>query len=140
MRCAALQDYSKFYEKELQFRCSCSRCRAGPTIDQALEQIRHREEILEDWSVDSPATSDYALGLIRQYNIERLEAFLDVPYGYAALEYNAVGDWAQARRYAIKAADVMFSGGLAGFPSYKEWKELANNPRIHWSWLARLRR
>lgn len=131
------RDRQRAIEKELHFHCACSRCRAGASTDKALEQIRSAQQILDDWSSESLATPNDALNLIRQYKEEGFEAFLDVPYGYAALAYNAIGDPAKAGRYATLAADVLFSHGRIEDSGYAEWEELASNPEIHWSWLGR---
>jgi hypothetical protein len=72
--------------------------------------------------------------LIRLYEQEGLEGFLDTAYGYAALACNAVGDARGARKYGRLAADAAVLKGGPEAPNLKIWEELIDNPKGHWSW------
>lgn len=121
-------------EDQLQFRCSCSRCRRGPFADTALQQLIDLEQALKNWDYTVPMTPDDALELIWLYKHEGLEAFLDEPYGLAALAFNTIGEARKASTYASLAASVLLSNGLNNGSNYCEWVELASNPMHHWSW------
>lgn len=128
-------------ESRLQFSCSCPRCRRGRSADKVLQQIQDQQQALDDWitghSDISSASPDDALRLIRWYNQEGLEVFLDVPYGYTALTYNAVGKAYEAQRYARSAVDARLANGIKGGPDLTEWQQLARYPKRHWSWRIR---
>ena len=85
------------------------------------------------------ATPEEAEKLIRLYEQERLQGFLDTAYGYTALAYNAVGDARRATKYARLAADAAVLKGGPGAPLFRTWKEVIDNPKGHWSWRWRLR-
>ena len=79
-----------------------------------------------------------ALRLIRRYEREGFETFLDIPYGYAALAYNAAGDADEARKYAELAKSVLYANGMPDGHNLTTWRQLAEDPRAHWSWRKRV--
>jgi hypothetical protein len=120
------------------FQCSCSRCRRGSSDDRGLQLILSLEQTLNDWYSGSTTTPRDALALIRLYERHGFQAFLDVPYGHAALAYNSVGDAEQAQKYARLATKTARSNGIANKFEITAWEQLAKNPRRHWSWLKRV--
>jgi len=58
---------------------------------------------------------------------------MDIPYGFAALAYNAVGDTKTAVRYAKLAEEAVLMKDGEWAPNLKIWRELEREPRKHWS-------
>lgn len=97
------------------------------------------QQNLADWDPGSTATPEKAEKLIRLYEQEGLEAFLETAYGHAALAYNAVGDSRRAKKYGGLAADAAVLKGGPGATHLKTWKQIIDNPKGHWSWKWRTR-
>ena len=114
------------------FTCKCSRCTSKRT-DGALAEIRHMKQLVDTWEAGRNAPV-IALSMLNIYNSEGLEGFLDVPYGYLALAWNAVGDAKKSKQYAGKAmkATEIKDGSWAS--NWQMWKELRDSPQKHWSW------
>jgi hypothetical protein len=77
--------------------------------------------------------------LLSLYEDEGLQGFMDIPYGFAALAYSAVGDAVRARLHAEKArrAVLMKDGGWA--PNMRIWEGmLEEGVEGHWSWMRRV--
>lgn len=77
--------------------------------------------------------------LLNLYEVERVHSAKGIGYMFAAFAYNAVGDISMAKRYArlaLKADLVMI--GLAETDE-DEMRELRNDPKGHWTYLARAR-
>ncbi|KAJ9302063.1 hypothetical protein DTO271G3_929 [Paecilomyces variotii] len=127
-------------KESFRFTCGCSRCLASKTADAALAEMKSIEASLADWTKTSIASTELAEKLIELYRQERLEGFLDTAYRHAALTYNAVGNSAQAKKYAQLAADsgAMKDGPEA--PNVRGMKELLKHPEKHWSWRRRMQR
>ncbi|KAF1999530.1 SET domain-containing protein [Amniculicola lignicola CBS 123094] len=121
------------------FTCSCSRCNAKDQTDKVFRQMQIYQNILNGWDKPSKATPEMAENLIDLYRKEGLEGFLDIPYGYAALAYNAVGNTKVAEKYAhaAKAAILMKDGQWTN--NLKIWNKLLENPKDHWSYRYRVR-
>jgi hypothetical protein len=147
----------RIIETKVQFRCSCSRCHAGPSTDRALQSILKQQHVLENnWARTIPG-GDHRVGseapplteaatptpsdarrLIASYKQQGFEVFLDVAYGLAALAYNAVGREKEAKRFADLAARVLWFNGMAEGEAFREWRSFADKPSAHWSWRRRL--
>ena len=78
-----------------------------------------------------------AVRLIKRYKLAGLQAFLDIPYGHAALAFSAVGDEEKARRYAQLATEKLIINGIPLASNWSTWRELAEDPTGHWSWRRR---
>lgn len=74
------------------------------------------------------------------YRKEGLEGFLDVPYGFAALAYNAVGDTEKATMYAEKAKEAILLKDGKWSPNLGLWEEVLAGPERHWSFERRMGR
>lgn len=96
------------------------------------------EAQLNDWSDTRTAAPQLAEQLIEMYRNEGLEGFLDVPYGFAALAYNSVGDVENARKFAELAKDVVLVKDGVWTPNLDMWDELVRAPERHWSYKRRL--
>jgi hypothetical protein len=131
-------DRQRTIRDKFRWTCSCSRCRAGTSTDDSLEQLRQLQQALDDWTPRASITPDDALRLIRLYKREGFDAFLYIPYRHAALAYSAVGDTNEAQKYAGLAADLMAFDGLEEDPDFKACQELLQTPWRHWSWRKRI--
>ena len=72
--------------------------------------------------------------MIQLYEQEGFEAFMDLPYLYAALAYNAVGDSRMAMTYAELALQILHANDLGNGTNRAVLEGLAQNPEGHWSW------
>lgn len=93
---------------------------------------------LNDWSTASAGTPELSEQLLQLYHQEGLEGFLDVPYGFAALAYNAVGESEHAEKYASKAKEAILMKDGVWSQNLGLWNELLENPRKHWSYRRRI--
>ncbi|OAK99029.1 hypothetical protein IQ06DRAFT_225694, partial [Phaeosphaeriaceae sp. SRC1lsM3a] len=93
---------------------------------------------LNDWSETSPGSPELAELLLRMYRDEGLEGFMDVPYGFAALAYNAAGDDVGAVKYATKAKEAVLMKDGRWSANLRIWEEMLADVRGHWSWRRRL--
>lgn len=75
--------------------------------------------------------------LVRLYQDEGLEAFLDTAYGHAALTYNAVGSARGAKKYAKLAAEAAVLKYGPEAPGLEDWGKLVRDPMGHSSWRRR---
>lgn len=98
------------------------------------------QKSLNDWSDTSSGSPKLAEKLLQLYRKEGLEGFQDVPYGFAALAYNAVGDTKKASRYAELAQELILMKDGPWTPNLQLWKELLKDPKQHWSYRRRQRR
>jgi hypothetical protein len=78
--------------------------------------------------------------MIQLYQKEGLEGFLDIPYGFAALAYNAVGNSKKAVKYAEQAREVILIKDGPWTPNLQLWHELLEDPKRHWSFERRKRK
>ncbi|KAF2185295.1 SET domain-containing protein [Zopfia rhizophila CBS 207.26] len=120
------------------FTCACSRCTSKST-DTTLSEIRDMQNALNDWSSTSKASPKLAEKMLQLYRKEGLEGFLDIPYGFAALAYNAVGDSERATKYAEKAVDAILMKDGPWTPNLRIWNEMLQDPKTHWSYRRRKR-
>lgn len=93
---------------------------------------------LNDWSASSAGTPDLAEELLDAYRDEGLEGFMDIPYGFAALAYNAVGDTETAIEYARLAEELILMKDGKWAPNLRMYQELLEDPKQHWSFERRL--
>ncbi|KAF2869649.1 hypothetical protein BDV95DRAFT_448922, partial [Massariosphaeria phaeospora] len=120
------------------FTCTCRRCATPAATDSTLHAIAMLQQTLGAWT--SGGSHDYlamAESLIQTFQREGLEGFLDVPYGHAALAYNAVGDVENAVRYAEMAAQAVRLKDGAWTENLRVWEEVGREPRGHWSYRRR---
>ncbi|KAL2433274.1 hypothetical protein ABEF95_003282 [Exophiala dermatitidis] len=165
-------DRIAYLESTFHFRCTCSRCAAADERsenrgaddntsksnsaayannevnddDKSLADIHALQWSLSNWDHNSTASVKKAEMLIRLYKTLGLDAFMDTPYGHAALTYNAVGSARGARKYARLAAeaallkygpDANADVDADGKRSMETWRELMRNPMGHSSWRRR---
>ncbi|KAF2637936.1 SET domain-containing protein [Massarina eburnea CBS 473.64] len=119
------------------FKCTCSRC-TDTSSDAALASIQSLQKSLNDWSDSSSGSPALAEELLQLYRDEGLEGFMDVPYGFAALAYNAVGDEDMAREYAGKALELGLMKDGSWTISAQIWREMLKGPSGHWSYRMRM--
>lgn len=123
------------------FRCTCAHCSmaAGQieASDARLWEIERVEAELSD--VTSPrVTPQLVRRLLELYELERLDVKMHGAYVLAALNYNLFGDAKNAKKYAELAVEA----GLVEFgpevEDVKSMRELAKNPRAHFTWRKRV--
>jgi hypothetical protein len=73
------------------------------------------------------------------YEDEGLQGFMDVPFGFAALAYSAVGDEVGAREYAGKAREAVMMKDGVWSGNLRIWEDMLDGVRGHWSWERRVR-
>jgi hypothetical protein len=80
--------------------------------------------------------------LLFLYENEGLQGFMDIPYGFSALEYSAVGDAVKARQYAEKAREAILMKDGMWAPNLKIWEGMLREEGVegHWSWERRVGR
>ncbi|KAJ4519268.1 hypothetical protein HRR81_001187 [Exophiala dermatitidis] len=112
--------------------------------DAAVADIHALQWSLSNWESNSTASVKKAEMLIRLYQKLGLDAFMDTPYGHAALIYNAVGSVGGAQKYARLAAEAALlkygpdvDGDMDAARSMETWRELMRNPMGHSSWRRR---
>jgi hypothetical protein len=59
---------------------------------------------------------------------------MDIPYGFAALAYNAVGETEKAVEYAALAVEAVLMKDGEWAPNLRIWRELVQDPGKHWSY------
>ncbi|KAF2704636.1 SET domain-containing protein [Pleomassaria siparia CBS 279.74] len=118
------------------FTCTCPRCTSKGT-DATLSKMFAMQASLNDWSVTSDGTPKLAEELLQLYRQEGLEGFMDVPYGFAALAYNAVGNSKKAVTYAEKAEEAILMKDGVWSPNLRIWEEVMGNAKGHWSYKRR---
>jgi hypothetical protein len=125
-------------QEGFHFKCACPRCTNPHISDDTLSKMLDMQNSLNDWSppsLGSPALSEQLLSLYRQ---QGLQGFLDVPYGFAALAYNAVGESEKAAEYAEMAKESILMKDGAWSRNLGLWNELLEGPEKHWSYRRRL--
>jgi hypothetical protein len=143
------------------FMCGCERCSNPDESDANTARIHSLQEAFHDWdwteqNLPSPITqllsvfipskyfnhpiANSAEYLIKLYEQEGLEGFVDTPYGYAALAYASLQQEGPAMMYAEKALQALrLRFGPAGGANEGVWKEiLTQGIKGHWSWGKRL--
>ncbi|KAH7110872.1 hypothetical protein B0J11DRAFT_586076 [Dendryphion nanum] len=120
------------------FTCNCPRCAASSATDAKLAQIQTIQNALNDWSTTTKATPKLAEKLLQMYRKEGLEGFLDMPYGFASLAYNAVGDSGKAEKYAELAKEIILIKDGPWTPNLQIWKDMLKDSKAHWSYRRRV--
>lgn len=99
--------------------------------------MQNLQKSLNDWSAESTGSPKVAEKLLQLYRKEGLEGFLDIPYGFAALAYNAVGDTKKAVKYAELAKELILMKDGPWTPNLQIWEEMLRGPKDHWSYKRR---
>ena len=120
------------------FTCSCQRCAEASSTDAKLSEIQSIQSTLNDWSTGSKATPKLAEKLLQLYRKEGLEGFLDMPYGFASLAYNAVGNSKKAEKYAGLAKEIILIKDGPWTPNMQIWEDVLKDSTAHWSYRRRL--
>ena len=120
------------------FECACERCVDAGRSDGVLDRVNEMQAQLNDWSAGSLASPEMAEELVRVYVEEGLEGFLDVPFGFAALAFNAVGMADEARVWAAKARSAVLVKDGEGADALRIWDSLLSDAEGHWSYRRRL--
>lgn len=120
------------------FTCSCQRCTEASSTDAKLSEIQSMQDTLNDWSQTSKATPKIAEKLLQLYLKEGLEGFLDMPYGFASLAYNAAGDFKKAEKYAGLAKEVILIKDGPWTPNMQIWEDVLKDSKAHWSYRRRV--
>ena len=100
--------------------------------------MQDMQKSLNDWSAESTGSPKMAEKMLQLYRKEGLEGFLDIPYGFAALAYNAIGESKKAEKYAKLAREAILMKDGSWTPSLQLWNELLKDPKKHWSYRRRL--
>ena len=77
--------------------------------------------------------------LLKLYDQEHLHAAIGTGHMFAALAYNAVGNTKKAVRHGKKAIDAGMVGSGSSDANVAEIEALLDDPRKHWSFMARPR-
>ncbi|KAF2680049.1 hypothetical protein K458DRAFT_312782, partial [Lentithecium fluviatile CBS 122367] len=96
--------------------------------------IQDLQSSLNAWSGDLSSAPAATERLLQLYREEGLEGFMDIPYGFAALAYNAVGDTEMARKYAELAEEAVLMKDGEWAPNLRIWREVKGKPEGHWSY------
>jgi hypothetical protein len=99
--------------------------------------MQHMQNALNDWSPSSLGTPKLAEKMLQLYRDEGLEGFMDIPYGFASLAYNAVGDSKKAEKYAKRAKEAILMKDGKWSPNFRIWVELLGDSKGHWSYKRR---
>ena len=124
-------------QSSLGFECSCARCSLDEDerdeSDDLLHAIAELEAELGDFA-STRASPALAEELLELYVAEGLQSKMGGAYTLAALNYALVGKEDEARRYATLAAEtVEWEFGSAAEDAVA-MREMARDPRKHWSW------
>lgn len=138
----------EYFQSVFHFTCTCPRCspethkhdRTVGDSDHATQEIAALQWELSQWTPDSTATVKKAEKLIKLYEAEGLQGFMDLAYGHAALTYNGVGSRRGAKKYAdlaVEATWLKYGFDEKGKKKVEEWREFAKDPMSHATWRAR---
>jgi hypothetical protein len=108
-------------QQGFHFSCTCPRCTGHERTDAIIQHIQTLQNSHNDWSPSSTGSPDVAEELLDTYRDEGLEGFMDVPYGFAALAYNAVGDEEMAVEYAKRAEELILLKDGEWAPNLRIW-------------------
>lgn len=123
--------------ESFHFTCTCARCSRGEAADKSLNEITDLQAALSNWTPASAASVKKAERLVKVYQDEGLDGYIDPAYCYAALTYNSVGSSRGAQKYIKLAleANKLRLGPTA--PDLGACNGMAENPEGHWSWRLR---
>jgi uncharacterized protein (DUF849 family) len=125
----------------LGFSCGCSQCtlskKESDASDDRLLSISRLERELSDFNskTTSPATIEEYVAL---YRIERLEYKIAGAYTLAALNYNMLGKAGMAKKYARLSVEAGLLESGPDAADVGQMKNLADDPKSHWSWNVKL--
>ncbi|OAA61810.1 SET domain protein [Niveomyces insectorum RCEF 264] len=125
------------------FTCSCAHCRLrGADAAASDARIRAIEKITKDLEErDNPAvTAATGAQLAALYEAEKLDVYLGHVYTQAALNYALFGVEDGALEFATKAAAALEREFGPDAPDIAAMRELAANPKAHWSWELKKKR
>lgn len=135
-----LEPYAKrqsHLRNSFHFTCTCSRCSQGEVTDKLLNEIANLQGALSDWTPTSEASIKKAERLVKIYQDEGLDGYIDPAYCHAALTYNSVGGLRGAQKYiklALEANNLRLGPTAL---SLGACDGMAENPQAHWSWRRR---
>ncbi|KAI8633786.1 hypothetical protein F5Y19DRAFT_471041 [Xylariaceae sp. FL1651] len=119
------------------FECTCALCQApkNETVasDTRLRRIDQLKSDLNDFS-ELKVTAETGVEFTRLHEEEGLYAHLGSAYTRAALNFALFGDEERARKYAQKAAEEMSIEMGPESGDARAMRNLADNPRAHWTW------
>jgi hypothetical protein len=122
------------------FECTCSQCsaseEAAEASDARLREIDALEKKLSDFQ--QKVTLDMVERYIGLFRTERLEAKMFGAYTTAALNCNLLGKEKMAREYALLAVQAGLLENGPGAADVTAMRELAADPRKHFTWSRRL--
>ncbi|KAK0630248.1 hypothetical protein B0T17DRAFT_615929 [Bombardia bombarda] len=121
------------------FTCTCPQCSLGPTeaaaSDDRLWEIDQFESDLEKAVTGGGQISpEMGADLVKLYRDERLFTYLGHAYTRAALIYSMFGDEGKTREHAAQAAEALSREVGPQAKDADAMRELASDPRAHWSW------
>ncbi|KAL2271348.1 hypothetical protein VTJ83DRAFT_719 [Remersonia thermophila] len=123
------------------FSCSCQQCTLPPkeagASDSRIRQIQALEDEIETLMSRARGEGirpEMGAKLVELYLAERLDAYLSPAYTRAALIYSMFGNEERAREYAREAAAALERETGPYARDLESMRELAENPKRHWSW------
>ncbi|KIW44511.1 uncharacterized protein PV06_02973 [Exophiala oligosperma] len=144
------KDRQDYLSRSFGFRCGCARCRRGQKADsEALSEIYNLQSSLQSSLTSSSSSSSSSSSkttgsvvaeverLIRLYEREGLQGYMDPVYCLAALIYSSIGSKRGVGKYvdlAVEAIELRLGPENQDIPI---WKEMAKQPERHWSWKRR---
>jgi len=124
------------------FTCGCSQCqlpaKAAAQSDRRLQEMKEIEARLADVN-DREITTGLLRKLVKLYKDERMEVEMGGAYTLIALNYNMLGDAKMAAKYAELAREAVIIEGGSEAGDAEAMRVLAEAPKKHFTWRARLR-
>ncbi|KAI1258621.1 SET domain-containing protein [Xylariaceae sp. FL1019] len=124
------------------FECVCSLCRSPKNetdaSDARLRRIAQLQADLNNFE-QLKVTADTGAEYVALVEEEGLDAHLGSVYTRAALNFALFGDEARAREHAQKAVGALSLELGPGHGDVRAMRDLAMNPRTHWTWGKRRR-
>ncbi|KAK1829760.1 SET domain-containing protein 5 [Podospora conica] len=125
------------------FECGCAQCglakKAARASDERLAEIKRLEGRLADVQ-DGGVTVGMLRRVVRLYREERLEVEMAGVLTLVALNYNMLGEDKLARKYALEAREAVLIEYGEGTGDAEGMRVLAEAPKEHFSWRARVGR
>ncbi|KAK8127826.1 hypothetical protein PG984_008934 [Apiospora sp. TS-2023a] len=142
---SAFQTYrrrQKKIESMWHFGCTCEFCSRNrhqiKASDERILQIQKLIKEFQDRTRHSKATPQAAELLVSLYRQEKLWYAMYEAYTMAALEYSFVGEGRLASKYARLAIEHGIASAGPEDENVEMMRQLARNPRNHWSWMYRI--
>ncbi|KAK4135357.1 SET domain-containing protein [Trichocladium antarcticum] len=127
------------------FECDCALCvlEGGRQreADERVGLIGEVKGVLGDWAWHGAGGEGTGMAelLVGLFEMERLWTVMHEAYALAALEFNAVGERWRAVKYARLAVEWGIPMVGDEDEDVEDMRELAGDPRGHWSWMRRVR-